>query len=182
MWRKHTASSSSFFILRSVFILPEPFPWKRWDSCRKAWRTKRIRLKNHMAERLKPVKCSCNHAIGWACTRSWTDLFRGESATRFINVFNLDIWLVIILFFEILSEASVFLSPAVLVINIPAVANGNMSFSNKRKPCPFDYPITFIVNKQDDENVWQTFLLWCSQRNSDIDLEWHVTKYMITRK
>lgn len=32
-----TASSSSFFIRRSVFILPEPFPWKRWDSCRKAW-------------------------------------------------------------------------------------------------------------------------------------------------
>ena len=31
-----TASSSSFFIRRSVFILPEPFPWKRWDSCRKA--------------------------------------------------------------------------------------------------------------------------------------------------
>lgn len=32
-----TASSSSFFIRRSVFILPEPFPWKRWDSCRNAW-------------------------------------------------------------------------------------------------------------------------------------------------
>lgn len=32
-----TASSSSFFILRSVFILPEPLPWKRWDSWRKAW-------------------------------------------------------------------------------------------------------------------------------------------------
>lgn len=31
-----TASSSSFFMRRSVFILPEPFPWKRWDSCRKA--------------------------------------------------------------------------------------------------------------------------------------------------
>lgn len=34
--RAPTASSSSFFIRRSVFILPEPFPWKRWDSCRKA--------------------------------------------------------------------------------------------------------------------------------------------------
>lgn len=32
-----TASSSSFFILLSVFIFPEPFPWKRWESCRKAW-------------------------------------------------------------------------------------------------------------------------------------------------
>lgn len=27
--RRPTASSSSFFIRRSVFILPEPFPWKR---------------------------------------------------------------------------------------------------------------------------------------------------------
>lgn len=35
--QRPTASSSSFFIRRSVFILPEPFPWKRWDSCRKAW-------------------------------------------------------------------------------------------------------------------------------------------------
>ena len=34
--RRPTASSSSFFIRCSVFILPEPFPWKRWDSCRKA--------------------------------------------------------------------------------------------------------------------------------------------------
>lgn len=50
-----------------------------------------------------------------------TDLFRAEFATRFVNVFDLDVWLVVILFFKILSEASVFLPPAVLVINIPWV-------------------------------------------------------------
>lgn len=50
-----------------------------------------------------------------------TNLFRGQLATRFINIFNLDIRLVVILFLKILSEASVFLPPAVLVINIPAV-------------------------------------------------------------
>ena len=31
-----TASSSNFFILRSVFIFPEPLPWKRWECCRNA--------------------------------------------------------------------------------------------------------------------------------------------------
>ncbi len=57
-----------------------------------------------------------------------TDLFRAELATRFINVFDLDFWLVVILFFEILCEASVFLPPAVLVINIPVVdRTGNVN-------------------------------------------------------
>ena len=32
-----TSSSWYFFNLFSVFILPEPLPWNRWDNCLNAW-------------------------------------------------------------------------------------------------------------------------------------------------
>lgn len=111
-WSKErTASSSSFFILFSVFIFPDPLPWKRWDSCLKAYTEKEQWA--HYGWWSWAI-CSSNCAI-----TGCTDLFRGKLAPRLVHVFNLNIWLVAIFLFKVLGEAPVFLSPAVFVIDGP---------------------------------------------------------------